>query len=82
MPARGDVVFAAEGGGGAAGFSTAAGRGAGGTAAALPPFMKAVTFAISSSVRLASAEPFPVTPAFVQMSTSTLLSSFSCFANA
>ena len=44
--------------------------------------MNAVTVAISSSVRLASAEPFPVTPAFVQMSTSTLLSSFSCFANA
>ena len=41
-----------------------------------------MTFAISSSVRLASAEPFPVTPALVQMSTSTLLSSFNCFANA
>ncbi len=48
----------------------------------LPASMKAVTLVISSSVKLASAEPFPVTPALVQMSTSTLLSSFSCFANA
>ena len=54
-------------------------------AAAVPPCrwsMNAVTATISSSVRLASAEPFPVTPALVQMSTSTLLSSFSSFANA
>ena len=41
-----------------------------------------LTFSASSSVRLASADPLPGTPAFVQMSTSSLLSSFSSFANA
>ena len=49
--------------------------------AAPPPAMKALTFATSSSVRLAKAEPFPPTPALVQMSTRTLLSSLSSLAS-
>jgi len=48
----------------------------------LPPFMNCLTFSASSSVRLASADPLPGKPAFVQMSTSSLLSSFSSFASA
>lgn len=40
------------------------------------------TRATSSSSRLASADPFPVIPARVQISTSALLSTFSSFANA
>ena len=47
-----------------------------------PPLRNCLTLSTSSSVRLASADPLPGTPAFVQMSTSSLLSSFSSFANA
>ena len=44
-------------------------------------FKCALTLATSSSVRLASAEPLPVTPALVQTSTSSLLSMSSSFAS-
>ena len=47
-----------------------------------PPFRYWVTFSTSSSVRLARADPLPGTPAFVQMSTSSLLSSCNSFASA
>ena len=43
---------------------------------------KAFTLTTSSSFRLASAEPLPGIPAFVQISTSSLLSIFSSLANA
>jgi hypothetical protein len=45
------------------------------------PAMKAFSFATSSSVKLASAEPLPGSPALVQMSTKSLLSSLSSFAS-
>ena len=55
---------------------------AAGLALAVPPPCKnCLTFVTSSSVKLASADPLPGTPAFVQMSTSSLLSTFSSFAN-
>jgi hypothetical protein len=44
--------------------------------------IQSFNLATSSSSRLASAEPFPVIPAFVQKSTSSLLSIFSSFASA
>jgi hypothetical protein len=50
------------------------GRGAG-------PAMKAFSFATSSSVKLANAEPLPGSPALVQISTKSLLSSLSSFAS-
>jgi hypothetical protein len=40
-----------------------------------------LTFSISASSRLASADPFPVIPALVQISTRSLLSSLSSLAN-
>jgi len=50
---------------------------------AVPPAsMKAFSLAISSSSKLASAEPLPGMPAFVQMSTSSLLSIFRSLASA
>ena len=57
---------------------------AAGAAAALAPWpaaKNALTRSTSSSVKLANAEPLPVTPAFVQMSTRILLSIFSSLAN-
>ena len=48
----------------------------------LLPARYVFTLVTSSSVRLASAEPFPGIPAFVQISTSSLLSSFSSLASA
>jgi hypothetical protein len=47
-----------------------------------PPLMNVFSVAISSSVRLASADPFPLIPARVQISTNFLLSIFSSLANA
>jgi hypothetical protein len=44
--------------------------------------MKAFSLTISSSSKLASAEPLPGMPAFVQISTSSLLSIFKSFASA
>ena len=44
--------------------------------------MYALSLAASSSVRLASADPFPVIPALVQISTRILLSIFSSLAKA
>lgn len=47
-----------------------------------PPSRNAFSLLTSSSSKLASAEPLPVIPAFVQRSTSSLLSIFRSFANA
>ena len=47
-----------------------------------PPLRNCLTRSASSSVRLASADPLPVTPALVQISTKSLLSSLSSFASA
>ena len=49
---------------------------------ALPPAMNALRRTTSSSVKLASAEPFPVIPARVQISTNFLLSIWSSLARA
>src|SRR5271166_588323 len=47
-----------------------------------PPAMNALRRTTSSSVKLASAEPFPVIPARVQISTNFLLSIWSSLARA
>jgi hypothetical protein len=62
---------------GAAGAALAAGF----DLAVPPAFRNCLTFSTSSSVKLASADPLPGTPAFVQISTSSLLSNFSSFAS-
>jgi hypothetical protein len=72
--------------GGAVGGFIIGGLAAAGFAAAgfdaPPPLKKALIFTTSSSVKLASADPLPVTPARGQISTSSLLSTFSSFARA
>ncbi len=72
---------ATDGLGIAGGFAAVATAAAAAADFAAPPAKCAFTRSTSSSVRLAKAEPLPVTPALVQISTSTLLSSFSSFAN-